>query len=117
VGLGLTRQGYVSAGIQQTTTNILNRFISNVPVPVTPTPTPPPAASAYRSAVIADSPAGYWRLGEAGGTVAADQRATHDGTFAYGPALGQQARYSTTRLPRSASTAPASTSRHPRTAV
>ncbi len=46
---GLARAGYVNAGIQRATANVLNRFISNVPVAVTPTPTPPPAPSAYRS--------------------------------------------------------------------
>jgi hypothetical protein len=86
---GLTRPGYVSAGIQQTTTNILNRFITNVPVAVTPTPTPTAAPSVYRNTVMADSPVGYWRFGEATGNVAADQLATHNGTYAYGPALGQ----------------------------
>jgi hypothetical protein len=79
----------VNGGIQQAATNILNRFISNVPVAVTPSPTPPPGPSAYRSAVMADGPAGYWRLGEASGTVAADQLSKHDGTYAYGPTLGQ----------------------------
>jgi hypothetical protein len=86
---GLDRPTYVNAGIQQTTANILNRFVSNVPIAVTPTPTPTAAPSAYRSAVMADSPLGYWRLGEGSGTVAADQLATHNGTYAYGPALGQ----------------------------
>jgi hypothetical protein len=86
---GLNRPGYLSTGIQRTTANMLNRFITNVPLAVTPTPTPAPAVSAYRSAVMADSPAAYWRLGEASGTVAGDQRGTHDGTYAYSPALGQ----------------------------
>jgi hypothetical protein len=86
---GLGRPNYVNSGIQQMATNLFNRFITNVPVAVTPTPPPPPAPSAYRSAVTADTPAGYWRLGEASGTVARDQRATHDGTYAYSPTLGQ----------------------------
>jgi Concanavalin A-like lectin/glucanases superfamily len=38
-----------------------------------PPPPPPQPSAAYASAVAADSPAGYWRLGEASGTTAADQ--------------------------------------------
>ena len=38
---------------------------------------------------MADTPLAYWRLGEASGTVAADQRATRNGTYAGSPALGQ----------------------------
>jgi hypothetical protein len=86
---GLSRPNYVNAGIQQTTTNILNRFLTNVPVAVTPTPTPPPPSSAYSSAIMADTPAGYWRLSEATGTVAVDRVGTHHGTYAYSPALGR----------------------------
>ena len=48
---GLARPTYVNTGIQQATANILNRFITNVPVAIVPTPTPPPAPSAYRGAV------------------------------------------------------------------
>ena len=39
--------------------------------------------------MLADSPLGYWRLGEATGSVAADQRAAHNGTYTNTPALGQ----------------------------
>jgi hypothetical protein len=38
---------------------------------------------------MADSPLAYWRLGEASGTVAADQKTAHNGTYAFGPSLGQ----------------------------
>jgi len=38
---------------------------------------------------MADTPLGYWRLGEATGTVAMDQRTTHNGTYANNPALSQ----------------------------
>jgi hypothetical protein len=86
---GLARPGYVNAGIQQATANILNRFITNVPVVVTPTPTPAPVPSAYRSAVLADTPLAYWRLGETTGIVAADQLGAHHGTYANNPSLGR----------------------------
>ena len=38
---------------------------------------------------MADTPLGYWRLGEATGTVAMDQLTTHNGTYANNPALSQ----------------------------
>jgi hypothetical protein len=38
---------------------------------------------------VADNPVGYWRLGEASGTVAADLRGAHQGTYAYNPGLAQ----------------------------
>ena len=41
------------------------------PVPP-PVPPPPPPATAYAATVLADTPASYWRLGEASGTVAAN---------------------------------------------
>lgn len=85
----LSRPGFMNDGIQQATANVLNRFLTNVPVPVTPTPLPTPAPSAYRSAVISNAPTGYWRLGESSGTVALDQVGTHPGTYAYAPSLGQ----------------------------
>ncbi len=162
---GLTRSGYINAGIQTATTNVLNRFVNSGPPPpptatptstptatptwtatptstATSTPTSPPAAtatptntlgpatltprptntlapatltptptatatlapatltptptptqvagtSAYRAAVMADAPLAYWRLGEASGTVAADQLNAHNGTYANNPTLGQ----------------------------
>jgi hypothetical protein len=48
---------------------------------------PPP--SGYSAAVIADSPAGYWRLGETAGTAAADERGVNPGTYNNSPTLGQ----------------------------
>ena len=48
---------------------------------------PPP--SAYRTTVLADTPRGYWRLGEASGTVAADETATSNGTYTGGVTLAQ----------------------------
>jgi hypothetical protein len=48
------------------------------------------AFSGYREEVLADSPAGYWRLGETSGTVASDQTAnSNTGTYTNGPTLGQ----------------------------
>jgi Concanavalin A-like lectin/glucanases superfamily/Fibronectin type III domain len=48
---------------------------------------PPP--SGYSAAVIADSPISYWRLGEASGTSAADERGVNAGAYANSPSLGQ----------------------------
>jgi hypothetical protein len=87
------------ARIQRITANILDRFIAHVPVPPPPTPSPTattrptatatPAPSAYRDAVLADAPVAYWRLGEASGVAAADQRGAHPGSYVGGPALGR----------------------------
>jgi hypothetical protein len=46
-------------------------------------------SSAYRDAVIADNPGGYWRLGETSGTTAADEKGTNPGTYLNGVLLGQ----------------------------
>src|SRR5205823_13784272 len=40
----------------------------------------------YAGAVLADSPAGYWRLGESSGTTATDQTGTNAGTYGGGQA-------------------------------
>lgn len=48
--------------------------------------TAPP--SKYRTAVMADLPVGYWRLGEKSGTVAKDEMNAHDGTYVGGVTLG-----------------------------
>ena len=48
---------------------------------------PPPTG--YNAAVVADSPVSYWRLGEASGTAAADERGANPGAYANSPALGQ----------------------------
>ncbi|HEX5415421.1 MAG TPA: N,N-dimethylformamidase beta subunit family domain-containing protein, partial [Chloroflexota bacterium] len=91
----LARPGYLNLGIQQTTLNVLNRFISNVPVPVTATPTvtpvPTPTAlpSAYRDAVVADQPLSYWRLDESGGSSAGDWQHLNNGAYVGAPSLGQ----------------------------
>jgi hypothetical protein len=47
---------------------------------------PPP--SGYSAAVIADSPVSYWRLGEASGTTAADERGVNPGAYVNSPTLG-----------------------------
>jgi glucose/arabinose dehydrogenase len=46
------------------------------------------APASYRTAVLADAPIAYWRLGEASGTVASDETAAHPGTYVAGPTLG-----------------------------
>ena len=48
--------------------------------------TPPP--SSYAGAVGADNPLAWWRLGEASGTTAVDQKAANPGTYLNGPVLG-----------------------------
>ena len=50
---------------------------------VEPPPTPP-----YATAVLADSPTGYWRLGESAGTTAADQTGANPGAYQFGAVLG-----------------------------
>jgi Concanavalin A-like lectin/glucanases superfamily/Fibronectin type III domain len=45
------------------------------------------APSAYSNAVLADSPAGYWRLGEAGGTTANDSAGSNTGDYTNAPQL------------------------------
>lgn len=43
---------------------------------------PPPVSTAYRDAVLADIPLGYWRLGEASGSIAADSSGNaHDANY------------------------------------
>ncbi|MBU2346585.1 MAG: LamG domain-containing protein [Gammaproteobacteria bacterium] len=42
----------------------------------------------YRDAVLATNPVGYWRLGEAAGTVARDVMGLLHGTYVGGPTLG-----------------------------
>jgi hypothetical protein len=47
-----------------------------------------PPLSAYETAVLADAPLGYWRLGEASGTTAADEVGSFPGTYNGSPTLG-----------------------------
>ena len=48
-----------------------------------------PSWAGYRETVLADSPAGYWRLGEASGTSAGDETANaNTGTYLNGASLG-----------------------------
>jgi hypothetical protein len=90
----LGRPGLLDVGIQQTTMNVLNLFVSNVPVPVSPTPaptpspTPVPLSSGYRDALHADAPIGYWRLDETDGLTAQDWEQSNVGTYINGPTLG-----------------------------
>ncbi|MFN2616190.1 MAG: LamG-like jellyroll fold domain-containing protein [Thermoleophilaceae bacterium] len=44
--------------------------------------------SPYSSAVLADSPAAFWHLGETSGTAAADAAGSNTGTYTNGPQLG-----------------------------
>ena len=46
------------------------------------------SASIYASTVTADSPAGYWRLGESSGTTATAASGSPNGTYTNGPILG-----------------------------
>lgn len=46
-------------------------------------------ATPYTTTVMADSPAGYWRLGETSGTTAADFTGSFPGTYSGGPLLGR----------------------------
>jgi hypothetical protein len=46
-------------------------------------------ASAYPTVVLADSPVGYWQLGDASGPTAVDSATSpHNGTYVNGPTLG-----------------------------
>jgi hypothetical protein len=57
----------------------------------TPTPsfTATPTASSYSAEVLADGPIAFWRLGEGGGTLAADSSGhAHSGAYVGAPALG-----------------------------
>lgn len=52
-------------------------------------PWAPGPGAPYRSAVLGDQPAAYWRLGEQpGAAVAADERHRFDGAYEGGPTLG-----------------------------
>jgi uncharacterized repeat protein (TIGR01451 family) len=48
-----------------------------------------PTSGSYRDTVLSDGPTSYWRLGEASGSVAADERSLNPGTYRNGVALGQ----------------------------
>jgi hypothetical protein len=48
----------------------------------------PTAASVYESAVLADSPAGFWRLGDTSGSTAATRSGSPAGTYVGAPLLG-----------------------------
>ncbi len=52
-------------------------------------PPPPPPSAGYREAVLADTPVGYWRLGETSGSVAADEKGLNPGSYKNGALLGQ----------------------------
>jgi hypothetical protein len=48
----------------------------------------PNASTAYENTVLADSPSGYWRLGDTSGTTAAAKSGAVTGTYTNGPLLG-----------------------------
>ncbi len=79
------------AGAKPDTTGTDARSDANPPPPPPP---PPPVdggdagASAYRAAVLADTPLGYWRFDEASGTTAKDEVGAHDGTYSGTLSLG-----------------------------
>jgi hypothetical protein len=91
----LARPGYLNAGIQQTTANVLNLFIDNQPVAVAATPTPAPTPrvsplpSAYRDTLQSDLPISYWRLDETSGTTANDWENVANGNLVGDPGVGQ----------------------------
>lgn len=97
----LIRPGFTNAGLQKVTTNLLSKFLTNVPVPVTATPLPTATATAtpwprpanapsvYSNTVISDGPTAYWRLDETGGTTAWDQIANANGAYMNSPTLNQ----------------------------
>ncbi len=92
----LGRAGYTNAAIQTITANVLNKFITNVPVAGPPTQPPPPVKppppnppSAYRNAILADNPIAYWRLGESSGTTAQDQQGQYPGSYENGVGLAK----------------------------
>ena len=62
---------------------------SNTATATTPaTPPPPPPPSNYATTVGADNPIAWWRLGEASGATAVDQKAANPGTYFNAPTLG-----------------------------
>ena len=66
-----------------------NNTGTSTPTTFSVSSTPPPT-STYRADVLSDSPAAYWRVGEAsGGTVAADETGTNPGAYQNGVTLGQ----------------------------
>jgi hypothetical protein len=57
--------------------------------PPPPPPPPPPPSNGYAGAVLASSPVGYWRLGDAAGAPVADASGNaHPGTATGGVAMG-----------------------------
>jgi DNA-binding beta-propeller fold protein YncE len=51
-------------------------------------PPPPPPSGPYATAVVGDSPAGYWRLGETSGSTAFDGVGSSSGSYQNSPTLG-----------------------------
>ena len=67
-----------------------NLGAQDVSDPVTISALPPGGGTGYSATVLADSPAAYWRLGEASGTTAADASGNgRAGSYLNAPTLGQ----------------------------
>ena len=92
--LGANFSSYTSTGLTTNTTyyyrvkaaNSTNESGYSNPASAT---TLSQASGDYRAGVIADGPTSYWRLGEASGGAAVDERDANPGTYANGPTLGQ----------------------------
>jgi hypothetical protein len=50
---------------------------------------PPPAELTYPEEVLADSPVGYWRLGESSGVTAVSETGANNGSYFNAPTLGE----------------------------
>ena len=67
----------------------------------------------YSDEILSDSPAAFWRLGEASGTVADDEASTNNGTYQNGVTLGQTGALSAMRTRPPPSTASTTSSACP----
>ena len=81
-----TTAGTYTVGLRVTD----NLGAQDVSDPVTISALPPGGGTGYSATVLADSPAAYWRLGEASGTTAADASGNgRAGSYLNTPTLGQ----------------------------
>src|ERR1051326_6948982 len=62
---------------------------TSVGATATATATATVGTSVYANTIVADTPLGYWRLGESSGTLAVDGVGAHNATYVNGPLLGQ----------------------------
>ena len=82
-GSTYTWQSWSDAGLQS------HDVIANAAATYTATYQVATGSPSYTATVIADGPSAYWRLGEASGTVAADQQGSSPGTYTGSYALGK----------------------------